>query len=1281
MWIIESLVGNPPKLLSILRKEFCTADDSKRIWQGSRKPKMNMGLGPRIPARQTPWVICPALLLSIFFASAAQTLDLPDQVATYGALYNTTVTLAGRAELRVTGTGDPIRGSVINLNSPDAWLVMRSFPPSQVVSAFLDRVRVNGARAALDTNVRVAQYAQGTVVIAQGPLFSPLEVYDGRFFTGPSKRLYSYVAYNRAMLGPMAGAIGSFRLKRGYMATFAQQENGSGASRCYVAQDGDLEVGLLPSALDNAIGFVRVFPWRWVSKKGIAGNIYAPVKAHWWYNWNLDQTSPLDVEYVAIRQTRWWPDLGQDWRYRGVSHLLGYNEPDSASQANIAVGDAIWSWPDLLGTGLRVGAPATTDGGQWWLSAFINRADADGLRVDFVAVHYYRCHGNAADPDGATAQFYNYLKGIYDIVKRPLWVTEWNNGANWTSCADPTYAQQQATVAKMIEMLDNTPFVERYSLYNWVEDVRRVAWDDGSLTAAGVTYRDKSSPISYRQEMPDSGIGASACYTFDGDARDSSGFGQDAMLVGAPVFTAGKCGQAIALNGTTDYLQLSPRLAHGSDWSFAGWVHWNGGGNWQRVFDFGQDTAHYLFLTPRSGSGTLRFAINNGAGEQQLNATTPPVGVWTHLAVTIEGNTGKLFVNGAPVATNAAMTINPANLGARFNFLGKSQFAADPLFAGRFNDFRFQSSVLTDKQVADIAGTPPPRFRSKTLYGPDAAVQQPYSATLTGEALGTGSLTFSKMDGPAWLTVLGNGDLAGRPTLADGGVNTFLVRVTDMHGSRNTATLMISVPTLSVAIGSSADDAEQSAAHTVNLTSTDLELVNDNASGAGDQIAGLRFSDLSIPRGAFIASATIQFTADESQSSVATLNISAEATDDAAAFTTADNDLGSRALTSLSVPWQPGAWTAGQSGSAQQSPNLAGLVQEVVSRPGWNRGNAIVFLIAGVGHRTADTFDKPGGTPARLMVSFTSPTPLYTTTATVSDGANDAEQSAAGQVDLTDTNLELVDDSAGGAGDQIVGVRFEDLPMPSGSIVAGANIQFTADVPRSETTALTIHAQAADNASVFTASLNNLIARSLTTAFVTWAPTEWGTVGERGPLQRTPDLSGLVSEVVARPGWASGNAIAFLIHGTGRRTVASADKVGGMPAALTVDYWREIPAGTYAHWAADHPIASSPTADSDGDGYANLLEYALGLDPTAVDSGVTPLTVDDESLCLDYTRPRAVTDVTYQVEWADAIDSGDWSNAGVTQQILNDDGMRRVVRVSLPRGAASHRFVRLRVHK
>jgi Concanavalin A-like lectin/glucanases superfamily/Glycosyl hydrolase catalytic core/Alpha-L-arabinofuranosidase B (ABFB) domain/Ricin-type beta-trefoil lectin domain-like/Putative Ig domain len=711
-------------------------------------------------------------------------MHLDNEVYTVSTLMNTTATLTGRAELHVTGGGDPIPGSTIHLNTPDAWLFMENILPSQVISTFLSRVRVNGATALNNSNVRVAEYRRGAVVIPQSPTFAAMEVFDGKYLSGASMPLTTYTAYNNATLGALAATISSFRLKRGYTATIATNENGSGYSRNYVAADGDLEVRVLPSTLDNAVRFVRIFPWRWTTKKGVAGNIAAGLNVGWYYNWNIDQNSTADLEYAPIRQLRWWPALNQDWRWRGSNHLLGYNEPDSASGANLAVGDAVWSWPDLLATGLRVGSPATTDGGiNSWLFPFMTQTASENKRVDFVAAHYYRSYWNPGDPWNAANQFYNYLLNIYNNTRKPIWVTEWNNGANWTGDPDPTFAQQQATVSAMLDMLENAHFVERYAIYNWVEDVRRVKWDDGTLTAAGVTYRDRASKIGYLQEMPDPGTPLTACYPFDADTRDGAGNGYDAMIAGTPPLIAGRHASALSFDGTNDYLNVSARLGDSADFTFAGWIYPASSAYWQRVFDFGDGPLRYMFLTPRSSGGQLRFAINSGGGEQQLNAATPPINAWTHVAVTISGNTGKLFVNGALVAINNAMTSNPIDIGTRLNYIGKSQFSADPLFSGRLDDLRFYPTALTDAQIASIAANAPPRFNSATIVKAGAVAQSPYSGSLAGDATGgVGARTFVKLSGPAWLTVSSDGTLSGTPSSSDSSKNEFLVRVSDGLG-------------------------------------------------------------------------------------------------------------------------------------------------------------------------------------------------------------------------------------------------------------------------------------------------------------------------------------------------------------------------------------------------------------------------------------------------------------------------------------------------------------------
>jgi autotransporter-associated beta strand protein len=644
-----------------------------------------------------------ATTVSFALGAAAQTLTITNGVQKYASLTSTTVNMSGKCELWITNSATPLSGCTVNLNSIDAWLFLPGVKASTVVSTYLSQVRISGAVAIADSNVRVVQYGQsGAVVIPQPAAFQPLTVFSQPQFSGTSIQYSQWTYYTGGGLSPFS----SFKLKRGYQVVFAQTANGKNYSKCYVAQDGDLEVGVLPSTLDKQVQFIYVTPWRWMSKKGIAGDPgIGLINVLWWYNWNLNSSSSRDLEYLAIRQNQFWPSLSQNWHALGINSLLGYNEPDSASQANMPVSTAISAWGDLLATGLRVGSPATTDGGRsGWLYPFVSQADAAGLRVDFVAIHYYQGH-NPADASGAASQMYNFLLDIWNNTHRPIWVTEWNNGANWTDnnpWPAPTYAQQQDCIAAMLNMLETTPFVERYALYNWVEDVRSVV-TNGAPTPAGVTYSNQVSNLSYSQAMPDNGPRGIAQYLFATNTLDTSGYYNNGMAVGAPAYAAGHNAQAqaIVLDGANSYVQLPANIAKGSAFTFAGWVYWNGGANWQRLFDFGNDTSHYLFLTPSSGSGTLRFAINNGGGEQIVQTAGPlPSGSWQHVAITLNGNTAILYVNGAQAASSTSFSIAPSAFSPMKNYLGKSQFPADPFFNGQFDEVEIADYAMSAAQIA-----------------------------------------------------------------------------------------------------------------------------------------------------------------------------------------------------------------------------------------------------------------------------------------------------------------------------------------------------------------------------------------------------------------------------------------------------------------------------------------------------------------------------------------------------------------------------------------------------
>lgn len=434
------------------------------------------------------------------------------------SVINQSIVLDKAVDFHLTNRVMPLKNSTISLISEDAWLFFDNMQPAEVIKKYSSSILIKGAPLKINVNSRIAIYKQGAVVIPQSAHFQPLEVFTGQNYSGNEMKLSLYHYYTNKpakgipgnMVEPLEvdNSIRSFKLKRGYMATFATSSNGMGYSRVFIADTADILVPVMPAELDKKVSFIRVFQWQWPSKKGWCGgrgytvasnglnkqnNEIALTHSTWFYSWGAGDPLNINSEFVPMK----WGhggSLDKIYSRKKVTHLLGYNEPNRPDQSNMSVGQAIAEWPQLMKSGLRLGSPAVSDNSHLdWLYHFLSECEKRNYRVDFVTVHAYWGFQQMHTPE----DWYRKLREIHIKTGRPIWLTEWNIGANWTKEKWPKdkkeqFAKQLRDLKKVLEVLDTASFIERYSIYNWVEDKRAMVLDSFSYkTEKGKKVRDR----------------------------------------------------------------------------------------------------------------------------------------------------------------------------------------------------------------------------------------------------------------------------------------------------------------------------------------------------------------------------------------------------------------------------------------------------------------------------------------------------------------------------------------------------------------------------------------------------------------------------------------------------------------------------------------------------------------------------------------------------------------------------------------------------------------------
>jgi uncharacterized repeat protein (TIGR03803 family) len=199
---------------------------------------------------------------------------------------------------------------------------------------------------------------------------------------------------------------------------------------------------------------------------------------------------------------------------------------------------------------------------------------------------------------------------------------------------------------------------------------------------------------------------------------------------------------------------------------------------------------------PSAGGGngtifrlTVPIFISNSITVTSAIACLPYSATMSGQAIAPPGDTlafakvsGPAWLN---VATNGVLSGTPTNSDIGTN-----------IFTVNLTDSNGVSACASMNIV--VIPDPPPLFLSHPFAEPWANVDEAYAGTIATNAtapyIGAGDiLTFAKVSGPTWLNIEANGTLSGTPEGFNGGTNTFVVSVTDLGGSSNTATMSLYV--------------------------------------------------------------------------------------------------------------------------------------------------------------------------------------------------------------------------------------------------------------------------------------------------------------------------------------------------------------------------------------------------------------------------------------------------------------------------------------------------------
>jgi len=194
-------------------------------------------------------------------------------------------------------------------------------------------------------------------------------------------------------------------------------------------------------------------------------------------------------------------------------------------------------------------------------------------------------------------------------------------------------------------------------------------------------------------------------------AVDSSGNGNDGILMGDPQWTEGKIGGALDFDGDGDYVDCgNDTIFDLTDaFSLTVWINWRTPTvDWQTVIAKGDNAWR---LAKGADTQTMDFGFTDGGPRGWLavrTASDVPLGEWHHVTATIDTIEGaKIYLDGVLDGTNP--DIGGITVGDYPVFIGDNSQQTGRFWDGLIDDVRIYDGVLTEEEIqAVMMPTPEP---------------------------------------------------------------------------------------------------------------------------------------------------------------------------------------------------------------------------------------------------------------------------------------------------------------------------------------------------------------------------------------------------------------------------------------------------------------------------------------------------------------------------------------------------------------------------------------------